>query len=268
MTDYKVDMGLLEAELREAVRADRVYWARNDAKIRAASDQRVNTYEEFEQIVAAAHLRPLDKSEHIESVVRGRQCGVVWNPVLCGGARNRHLFKTSVEKELELVYDEDTAWKTPVDIFRRLRAAKARGGPRSGFVALCGAGVAKLSRTLKPDLPPTLLSEMVEAVGGFDDVDFGEVATAAEVLKALTLCCRFDLALDLMSRDERLILQRLFERLSNCIEGNCRQDLTELGVTEHSVQCLAEAYGVKGLVKKGPNVKFLDVDDYVGLMIA
>jgi len=38
------------------------YWQRNDAKFRAVH-QRCSTYDEFRQIVEAAHLRPLDRNE-------------------------------------------------------------------------------------------------------------------------------------------------------------------------------------------------------------
>ena len=41
---------------------DERYWQKNDAKFRAVH-QRCSNYDEFRQIVAAAHLRPLDRNE-------------------------------------------------------------------------------------------------------------------------------------------------------------------------------------------------------------
>src|ERR1700679_3893395 len=50
------------------------HWQRNDAKFRAVH-QRCSTYDEFRQIVEAAHLRPLDKNE---TLTLERQ-SIAWN---------------------------------------------------------------------------------------------------------------------------------------------------------------------------------------------
>ena len=52
----------LENELASALEADARYERENSAKFRAV-EQRVGSYEEFRDIVAASHLKPLDRKD-------------------------------------------------------------------------------------------------------------------------------------------------------------------------------------------------------------
>ena len=60
--DEGIDFRKLEKELALAVEADAKYNRENDAKFRAV-EQRVASYEEFRDIVCAAHLKPLDRKD-------------------------------------------------------------------------------------------------------------------------------------------------------------------------------------------------------------
>ncbi|CAH1979666.1 unnamed protein product [Acanthoscelides obtectus] len=51
----------LYKELQEKIDGDKMYWIRNDAKIRAVTTSK--TYEEFKDYVAAAHLKSLSRQE-------------------------------------------------------------------------------------------------------------------------------------------------------------------------------------------------------------
>ena len=57
-----IDFRKLEKELALAVEADAKYVRENDAKFRAV-EQRVASYEEFRDIVNAAHLKPLERKD-------------------------------------------------------------------------------------------------------------------------------------------------------------------------------------------------------------
>ena len=57
-----IDFRKLEKELALAVEADAKYVRENDAKFRAV-EQRVGSYEEFRDIVNAAHLKPLERKD-------------------------------------------------------------------------------------------------------------------------------------------------------------------------------------------------------------
>ena len=56
--DGQVNFERLEANLNHAVEKEDRYWRENDAKFRAV-EQKVNSYEEFEEIVKAAHIKPM-----------------------------------------------------------------------------------------------------------------------------------------------------------------------------------------------------------------
>lgn len=60
--EEEIDFRKLEKELSLAVEADAKYDRENSAKFRAV-EQRVGSYEEFRDIVFAAHLKPLDRKD-------------------------------------------------------------------------------------------------------------------------------------------------------------------------------------------------------------
>ena len=60
--DGVIDFKKLEKDLFAAVEEDARYQRENDAKFRAI-EQKVGSYEEFKDIVAASHLRSLDKKD-------------------------------------------------------------------------------------------------------------------------------------------------------------------------------------------------------------
>ncbi|XP_017781628.1 PREDICTED: coiled-coil domain-containing protein 103 [Nicrophorus vespilloides] len=62
-TSREIDKKMLYAELKGAIASDKLYWVRNDAKIRASTTSK--DYNEFRDIVAAAHLNPLEKQDRI-----------------------------------------------------------------------------------------------------------------------------------------------------------------------------------------------------------
>lgn len=67
--DEGIDFKKLEKEFNSAVEADAKYERENAAKFRAV-EQRVGSYEEFKDIVAASHLKPLEKKDKIGGFIR------------------------------------------------------------------------------------------------------------------------------------------------------------------------------------------------------
>ncbi|KAM3961448.1 dynein axonemal assembly factor 19 [Aphomia sociella] len=63
------DFAAMEKQLRNSVEEDRRYWQVNDVKCDAIHTAK--TYEEFADRVAAAHLRPLEKSDYKKKSGRG-----------------------------------------------------------------------------------------------------------------------------------------------------------------------------------------------------
>ncbi|GFY59674.1 dynein_attach_N domain-containing protein [Trichonephila inaurata madagascariensis] len=73
--DDNINFNTLLNNLEESIEADRVYKLRNAAKIRAVNQPRTS-YEDFENIVKGATLKPLDKKEHLSCNPRH-----TWNPI-------------------------------------------------------------------------------------------------------------------------------------------------------------------------------------------
>ncbi|XP_059055963.1 coiled-coil domain-containing protein 103 [Achroia grisella] len=63
------DLVAMEQQLKNSVEEDRRYWQVNSVKCDAIHTAK--TYEEFADRVAAAHLRPLEKSDYKKKNSRG-----------------------------------------------------------------------------------------------------------------------------------------------------------------------------------------------------
>ena len=70
----EVNFRILEAAISSALKQDERYQRENDAKFRAVA-QKVQTYEEFEAIVKASHIKPI--TEDVTNLSLGRSA---WNP--------------------------------------------------------------------------------------------------------------------------------------------------------------------------------------------
>ena len=53
----ELSLDLLECELTDTIEQDSRYWRENNAKFRAVAQNA--TYEQFEEIVKASHLKPI-----------------------------------------------------------------------------------------------------------------------------------------------------------------------------------------------------------------
>lgn len=69
-----IDLSRLETTIQRAIESDQKYQRENDAKFRAVA-QKVQSYEEFEGIVKASHIKPI--TEDITNLSLGRSS---WNP--------------------------------------------------------------------------------------------------------------------------------------------------------------------------------------------
>merc|ERR1711941_47346 len=70
---YIMNIDRLENDLNNLIKSGKDYYVRDAAKKRAV-EQRVPSYEHFEQIVKGAHLKPLGKNDQI-----GGQSTQKWN---------------------------------------------------------------------------------------------------------------------------------------------------------------------------------------------
>lgn len=221
LKEDKIDFVKLERELEEAVKADAKYWRENDAKFRAV-EQRVESYEHFRDIVAAAHLRPLEKKDRISE----SKLQQPWNSVASPANQSTALTQSHdvgqriTEKELptnSLEFSRD--WKHCQD--------------RYNFLKLIGGQ--RLSMILKCDIGMETLGDVVIALNkSFTQEDAEEVI---DILKSLPSCGRFQLALDFLGKKEKGELKQLFEKLEkasrkNNLEGNVGGDIYKTKIEE------------------------------------
>lgn len=81
-----IDLRKLASNFASEKQKEDRYWQKNDAKFRAVH-QRCTNYDEFRQIVEAAHLRPLDRNETLTLQRRP----IAWNPPAAKDSSEIHL---------------------------------------------------------------------------------------------------------------------------------------------------------------------------------
>uniref|UniRef100_T1GN05 Dynein attachment factor N-terminal domain-containing protein n=1 Tax=Megaselia scalaris TaxID=36166 RepID=T1GN05_MEGSC len=67
------DLNKLETTYLENLQKERIYYLRNDAKIKAVTT--TSSYDEFKDIVDAAHLKPISKADKNKVHTKSR----LWN---------------------------------------------------------------------------------------------------------------------------------------------------------------------------------------------
>lgn len=67
----RTDEKMLFENLHKAIENDKLYWIRNEAKIRACTTSK--NYDEFREIVDAAHLRPVRRED------KEKKARIGWN---------------------------------------------------------------------------------------------------------------------------------------------------------------------------------------------
>ncbi|XP_076672790.1 dynein axonemal assembly factor 19 [Andrena cerasifolii] len=190
-----IDYKSLEQELREALRADEMYKLQNDAKLRAV-EQNVPTYEDFRQMVNAAHLKPLQRVD-ITSKAEGS-----WNPVANNDNSDT---KMTLDQSRSILEDK------PLDD-QFLRVWKTTTGHREKFNYLKSLRNDLREKIFPVEIPSVLFAELINVC--FETVAFGDDnESVIEILSILSKCNRFDLTVCFMEETERETCIRLFHDL-------------------------------------------------------
>ncbi|XP_043267109.1 coiled-coil domain-containing protein 103 [Venturia canescens] len=194
----------LEEELHEALRADELYALQNDAKFRAI-EQSVPTYEDFRQMVNAAHLKPLERKDVTPKL------GVKWNAIaddrkysqsMKGGTK-----KTSGQEPTEqLIFGaipKDSheflkVWKN-LDCEKRIRL-------------LNETRPILTSEIFRSEIPPNVLNECIVACLESLETPDSE-KSVMKILSTLSECNRFKLAIEFMSPRDKSTCRELFQAL-------------------------------------------------------
>jgi len=213
---------------------DERYWRENDAKFRAVS-QNV-TFEQFEDIVKASHLKPLDKKDRSPS---GKSKSSIWNSISlaskkCNQDSQQANFNSDPCKALER-----RSYVKNIDefhsIWRDLEIEE-----RINFVSELGEEI--IARIFQSEIPPELLGEMLHTFLAFRPC-IRDIAAVIKTLGAVTTSKRFNLSVQFLSSFDRSAGSQLVEKLLTSLQGR-QQDLAELGVTEFVIHRIADKLNV------------------------
>ncbi|XP_071509892.1 dynein axonemal assembly factor 19-like [Diadema antillarum] len=208
LKEDRIDFDKLERELLSAVDADARYWRENDAKLRAV-DQRVESYEQFRDIVAAAHIQPLEKKDKFGQGKRSQP----WNPFSSSSSSNS---SSSSKKEPEC---PDTASKQVKTLpqngheFVKEWRLRKKSSTDACYLYLLEIGGEALAKVFRSEISFGLLGEIVAVLDGGSRAD--DSRKVADILLHLSRAGRFGLSLDFLSKAERQTLTSLFAKLEH-----------------------------------------------------
>ena len=228
----------IESELNSVLDQDNRYWRENDAKFRAVA-QNVS-YEQFEEIVKASHLKPLDKSDKSQL---SKPKSSIWNSIANVTSRksasddkkveNAGINKATMEpKNVDEFYD---SWKN------------VEKCDRISFLEELGQD--KLKKVLTTEIPSELIVDFIHTFLSFapsasSEVDTLLLATVVRTLELVTQSRRFSLSVQFLSAAERAAGAQLMEKLRVSLTDR-QQDLAELGVTEWNIENIANKFQFK-----------------------
>ncbi|CAB3993305.1 coiled-coil domain-containing 103-like [Paramuricea clavata] len=223
--DGTIDFGKLEKQLLVAVDEDARYRRENDAKFRAVA-QNVASYEEFKDIVAASHLKPLDKKD-TEGLHNRKQ---PWNPYAGKSSE-----KTASPKDNILSGDLNVPRNSHEfqKYWRKCQKDKVKK-----YQYLITIGGPTLAEIFQAEISMALLGEIVDIFNeNWKADDFSKIY---DILHGLATVKRFSLSLQFLSGREKKVLIELFQKLNEVIVERQRGDCVH-------VECLGtleKSYGV------------------------
>ncbi|EGD81456.1 hypothetical protein PTSG_02174 [Salpingoeca rosetta] len=206
--DGDVNFDKLQAKLSHAVEREDKYWRENDAKFRAVA-QKVATYEEFEEIVKAAHIKPM--TEDITQLKLNRSA---W--ITTGRAKERNRRRMLQEDEVEA-----SALQLPpvTDVNSFLRHWRHKADSKQRYEFLKELGGKTIYRLFKPELGHGLLGEFIAVLHEhYREEDWN---VCCKLLKAFCRTRRFDLALDFLAPNE---LEQITELVGWVEAAGCSEE--------------------------------------------
>ncbi|XP_072033503.1 dynein axonemal assembly factor 19-like [Amphiura filiformis] len=207
LREDKIDFQKLERELEAAVETDAQYWRENDAKMRAV-EQRVETYEQFKDMVAAAHIRPLDKEDKQGMLSTRNQ---PWNP---------YYRKTKEGNNKSVADDENLKKDLPVlpsnsnDFTKQWRKLKEN---LLKYNYLLDIGGDRLVKIFHAEISFGLLGDILSVLNQCLEPSHSEAVM--HILTSLSETNRFSLSFDFLSKTEKTQCCELISKLENYCTG-------------------------------------------------
>ncbi|XP_033104823.1 coiled-coil domain-containing protein 103-like isoform X2 [Anneissia japonica] len=201
----KIDFQKLEKELSYAMEADAKYWRENDAKFRAV-EQRVETYEQFRDIVAASHLKPLDRGDK-EGLGRPRQ--QPWNPY--GGTLSNTDLESRKNESLKVSTKLPSNGHEFIQQWKRLGECE-----QEKYNYLLQFNADQLFSIFKNEISFGLLGEILKLFNLYFTED--NLENVFLILWQLSNTNRFSLSIDFLSKEEKKDRDELMDKLQRTFE--------------------------------------------------
>ena len=225
---HSATLDRLESELNSVLEQDSRYWTENDAKFRAVA-QNVS-YEQFEEIVKASHLKPLEK--HDKSQLSNPK-NTIWNSV--SNDKRDKISNTDIktsDESVKIIYEP----KNVAEFYTSWRSKE----PSDRISFIKDIGQSKLKEIFATEVPSELVVDIVET---FHHFKASEIIVVVQTLELLSETKRFSLTVEFLSKREKQAVAELMERLCTSL-ADSQQDLAELGVTEWNMENIARRFKV------------------------
>ncbi|CAF2803368.1 unnamed protein product [Rotaria sp. Silwood2] len=198
-----IDLRKLATNFAKEKSKEDLYWQRNDAKFRAVH-QRCSSYDEFRQIVDAAHLRPLDRNETLTLERRS----IAWNqPAIKDSSSSSDTIISS-----EPIINYQTTFSIPKNItefiqqWRRIPCDMKLDYLRR---------LNNVENIFQTDIPTDLLHELPLLYQS--NSSFNDAKIIFDVLLNLAKSKRFELIKNFLDDKDKFELDLLFSRLCSFV---------------------------------------------------
>ena len=233
LNSKQLSLDALESELAATIEQDSRYWRENSAKFRAVAQNA--SYEQFEEIVKASHLKPIEKQDKTQY---GKLKTTIWNSIASAASRK----STNMEyhkPETAEASDDGICNSTP-KTFDEFYESWRRTEMSERIKFLQNVGSPSLKNIFSVEVPPELIVDFLYTFMSFGPA-LSELVTVVNTLELLCQSRRFSLNVQFLSRSERAAAGQLLEKLRAGLTDR-QQDLAELGVTEWHLENIARNF--------------------------
>ena len=227
----------MEAELSSVLAQDCRYWRENNAKFRAVAQNA--TYEQFEDIVKASHLKPLDKTDKSPN---SKAKTSIWNSITSATSRKSSYEPKAICSSEVTCPSATLTGLVPrnIDEFQQ-KWRSVEICDRLGFVQ--DLGQSAISKIFSTEIPPELLADFLYTFLTFGP-SLTDLVVVVQTLESLSQAKRFSLSVQFLSAVERQTAGQLVEKLRAGLVDR-QQDLAERGVTEWQILVIAKKFLVE-----------------------
>ena len=228
----ELSLDLLESELTDTIEQDSRYWRENNAKFRAVAQNA--TYEQFEEIVKASHLKPIEKQDKTQY---GKLKSTIWNSIT--NATSRKPVNSEINKQDTSEASENFPISNPTT-FDEFYESWRRTEMSERIRYLQNIGSTSLKKILSKEVPSELIVDFIYTFMSFGS-SLSDLVTVVDTLEILSQSKRFGLNVQFLSRSEKQAAEQLVEKLRAGLIDR-QQDLAELGVTEWHIENISRSY--------------------------